>query len=1108
MRFLLLTFLVFFVGCVSENTEVKEVWEPKADALFRKLSKTETGIDFVNELITSEDFDVFRYRNFYNGGGVGIGDINNDGLSDIYLTSNMGKNRLYLNKGNFTFEDITDRAGVAGTKIWSTGVSLADVNGDGWLDIYVCNSGDVKGNRRENELFINNGNLTFTERAATYGLADKGFSTHAVFFDYDRDNDLDCYVLNNSFLPISTLGFRNLRDERDPNGGDKLFRNDNGRFVDVSTTAGIFGSIIGFGLGVTVGDVNRDNWPDLYVSNDFYERDYLYINNTDGTFSEKLEEYMSHISMFSMGADMGDLNNDGYPEIFSTDMLPEDNRRLKTMSSFETYDVYQLRLKNGYYHQYMRNMLQLNNRGQSFSEIGQLAGVSATDWSWGALIADFDNDGYKEILVCNGIYKDLTDQDFVEYLGSSEQVEAVMKGKKVDFKHYVEKMKSQKLSNYMFKRRSDLQYRNVALEWGLDEPSFSNGAAYGDLDNDGDLDLVINNVNQEIFVYKNQTQDKTNKSFLTFTFEGPEGNKFGLGVVVDVILKNGEIVSYEYFPTRGFQSSMDYKMTIGLGDSRPDSIYITWPDGKMQVLHNPTLNQNLRLRHKDAVKQAKPLTTKSTPLFQEQKRGQLVHVENDFNDFDRDRLLYHMLSTQGPAFASGDVNRDGMEDMFLGGAAGVAGKLFVQTKAGLFRHVEVPAFYDDRDAEDVSAEFFDADNDGDLDLYVVSGGSENLSQSSAIVDRLYYNESEKTDRPLFKKANADRVPALYNSGSCVRSADIDNDGDLDLFVGNHSIPSYYGISVGQSILINDGSGRFTDRTKQIAPGLERFGMVTDAVWFNFDKNGYPDLMVVGEWLSPAIFINNEGKLEKLKNGNGLDSLNGWWNSVSAADIDKDGDTDFLMGNLGLNSKFQPSPRSPISLYVNDFDQNGSMEPIFTFTHEGREYPFALRQDLIKQMSSFKKKFVYFRDYADKQVLGVVEEKLLNRADKLKFYEARSGILKNEGDGRFTFEPFPLEAQFSPVYSIAAFDANDDGNLDLVAGGNLFSVKPEVGRYDAMAAILLLVDGLGGFTPIPKHESGLDLQGQVRAIALLSTKQNRKELAFILNDDTTKFYLAK
>ena len=701
-RYLILFQILITTACTNQG-EKKE--PDKKQTLFHRLSSKETGIEFQNTLTIQEDLDVFRYRNFYNGGGVGIGDINNDGLPDVYLTSNMAENKLFLNKGNWKFEDISEKAGVKGTKNWSTGVSMADVNADGLLDIYVCNSGDVNGGNRENELFINNGDLTFTDRAKEFGLADKGFSTHAVFFDYDKDGDLDCYVLNNSFKPVSTLGYKNLRNVRDELGGHKLYKNNNGKFSDVSEAAGIYGSVIGFGLGVSIGDINQDNWPDLYISNDFYERDYLYINNQDGTFLEKLPDYMGHLSMFSMGADIADINNDGYPDIFSTDMLPEEDFRLKTLVAFETFDTYQLRLNNGYYHQFMRNMLHINNKDGSFSEVGQLGGVDATDWSWGALIADFDNDMNKEIFVCNGIYKDLINQDFVEYLGSSENMRAAIEGKKIDFNEFVEKMPSQKISNYMFVQTKDLTFENRSKDWGLDEPNFSNGAAYGDLDNDGDLDLIVSNVNQEAFVYENRSRELKSNHFLSFSFKGSGGNTFGLCAVVRVYT-NGQIFYGENMPIRGFQSSMDYKMIVGIGNnSIIDSLSVTWPDDKQEMLKDVKADQHLLLDYANA-KTVQQKKEQVRPIFKEADTNQIIHEENQFNEFDRDRLLYHMVSTEGPAFASADLNNDGLDDFYLGGSLGKPGKIYMQKSNEKFLALETNVFAPDTLADDVDAVIF------------------------------------------------------------------------------------------------------------------------------------------------------------------------------------------------------------------------------------------------------------------------------------------------------------------------------------------------------------------------------------------------------------------
>ncbi len=1096
--------VVCFLALLLAFSCTKPVEKKASESVFTKLDGGETGIAFQNTITLQEDFDVFRYRNFYNGGGVALGDINNDGLTDVFFTSNMENNRLYLNKGNWKFEDITEKAGINGSKVWSTGVSMADVNGDGLLDIYVCNSGDPNGDNRENELFINNGDLTFTDKAAEMGLADKGFSTHSVFFDYDNDGDLDCYILNNSFKPISTLGYRNLRDVRDELGGDKLMRNDNGVFTDVSEAAGIYGSVIGFGLGVTVGDINDDNWMDIYVSNDFYERDYLYINNRDGTFSEKITDLMGHISMFSMGADMADVNNDGYPDIFSTDMLPEDDERLKKLTAFETYDVYQLRLRNSYYHQFMRNMLQLNRGDGTFAEVGQMAGVAATDWSWGALMADFDNDGNKELFVCNGINRDVTDQDFIEYMGSSETIREAFLGKKIDFTKFVEGMTSTKLSNYLFKRNNSWQFQNVSAQWGLNEPSFSNGAAYGDLDNDGDLDLVVNNLNMPAFVYRNETLEhsKTGDHWLGISFKGNEKNTFGIGAKVKAY-SGSNIFYYENMPMRGFQSSMDYKMVIGTGSAdKIDSVSITWPDGKVEWMKAVTTNQVVKADYANASKAVSHTNPSEQGLLVELPDAPANHRENEYSEFNRERLIFHMLSSQGPAFAVGDVNGDGLDDMFQGGAMGQSGTLLIQDASGKFKNLRTPLFDVDSTAEDVDALFFDADGDKDLDLYVVTGGTEFANQAASLKDRLYLNQSKGGAIAWTK---SDGLPDIFQTGSCVTAADIDHDGDQDLFVGTRVIPGYYGDPPGQYILLNDGKGKFSDATASWAPALSRLGMVTDAEWADVDGDGWHDLVVVGEWMPVTVF-KNDGKGLTLTDhvSNGFDKSDGWWNEVKVQDINGDKKPDLILGNLGWNSRFRPSKEEPVSLYIADFDNNGSIDPIYTYQRGGKTYPYALRQDLLKQIPSLKKKFLYYKDYAGKTIEEVFSPEQLQKAKILRFYEPSNSIALNQGGVKFEMKQLPPEAQVAPVYAILPMDLNGDDNQDLVIAGNFFPVKPEIGRYDDMRGLVLTGDGKGNFKPLSAAASGLKVGGEVKDIEIVRTRKG-VDLAVARNNESLKLY---
>jgi len=1094
---LLLAASCLLAGCSGADRSAPETRLREApavgDQLFSRLPSSYTGVRFENRLADTRELNVFTYRNYYNGGGVALGDLTGDGLPELLLTSNLGGNRLYLNEGDFRFRDVTERAGVAGKGFWATGVTFADVNGDGLLDIYLCYAGDVAGERRANELYINqglnaNGVPAFTEMAAAYGIADEGYSTHAAFFDYDRDGYLDLYLVNNSFRPVSSFGLRNIRHVRHPLGGDKLYRNVGGRFLDVSETAGIFGSEIAFGLGVAVGDVNRDGWPDIYVSNDFFERDYLYINNGDGTFAELLDRQMPSISLSSMGLDIADIDNDGWLDIYVTDMLPEDDYRLKTTSSFEDWAGYQAKLKNDYHHQFTRNTLHLNNGNGTFSEIGQMAGVARTDWSWSALIADFDQDGHKDIHVTNGILRDVTSQDYISFLANDQTMRAAAESERVDFLGLIEETSSTMLPNYAFRNDGRLTFSNAGAAWGLNTPGFSNGAAYGDLNGDGALDLVVNNVNQEAFVYRNNARALLDNRYLQIRLEGEGPNRFGIGA--KVTLRSGERLFFqELMPSRGFQSSVDYVLTFGIGRlDTVESVTVEWPDGRVGMLTDVTANQRLTVRQSESAV-AKPVTPESaTPLFTDVTDSialGFVHRENAFVDFDREQLMPKMLSTEGPFMAVADVNGDGLDDAFIGGAKNQPGQLLIQQRAGGFVRSNEGLFEQDRVSEDLGAVFFDATGDGHPDLYVVSGGSEFSDMAPALQDRLYLNDG----RGAFRKARG-HLPSMDISGSRAAPADFDGDGDIDLFVGGRVIPWRYGIDPPSVLLENDGRGRFRDVTQQAAPDLARIGMVTDALWTDVDGDGRADLVVVGEWMPITIFRNTgAGRLERMAPP-GLERSHGWWNRIVAGDFTGDGRTDFVVGNLGLNTRLRASENEPVTMYVKDFDRNGFVEQIVSSYNDGVSYPLALRHDLIRVLPFLEARYPTYEDYARQTVADIFPPAELAGAVLKQAYTFATTLVRNNGDGSFTLVPLPLEAQLAPVYGILAADFDRDGALDLLLAGNFDGVKPEIGRMSAGYGLLLrgVGGGRGGFTPVRTSESGFLVPGQARDIQPIGTRQ--------------------
>jgi len=1075
-----LTLILF--GCKEEKEATP--------TLFQKIDAETSGIAFRNDLSFDENFNIFTYRNYYNGGGVALGDINNDGLLDIYFSANLSDNKLYLNKGDFQFEDITEKSGVAGKSAWSTGVAMADINGDGFLDIYVCNSGDIAGDNKKNELFINAGDGTFSEQAEEYGLADQGFSTHAVFFDYDKDGDLDVYLLNNSYEAIGSFNkMQNERPKRDDVGGDKLFRNDAGKFTDVSEEAGIYGSIIGFGLGITIGDVNQDSWPDIFISNDFFEKDYLYINNQDGTFTESLESSMRSISAASMGADIADINGDGLLDIFVTDMLPEIPSRLKQVTTFENWDKFQFNKNHGYHYQFSRNMLHINNGDGSFSEMGRIANVEATDWSWGALIFDMDGDGLKDLFVANGIYQDITDLDYLNFIDDEETKVKIITQEGVDYKALIDPIPINPVSNYAYHNLGDLQFENLAEEWGLGEPIHSNGAAYGDLDNDGDLDLVINNVNNPAQIFKNRSREiLPSHHFIQLKLNGKGQNTQAIGAQI-IVKAAGKKFYMEQMPNRGFQSSVDPKITIGLGEnSTIEEVNILWPDGSFTQKMGLPIDQLISFDWNSS--EALPenydfFESKKDQFFEKEEVDHLLftHQENPMVDFDRDRLTYHMFSTEGPAFSKADVNGDGLDDLYFGGAKTFAGKLYIQRDDGNFELTIQPDFELDALSEDTDAIFLDANNNGFLDLIVTSGGNESGLGSPDLADRIYFNDG----KGKFQKNLNSGLSSVLGSSSVVKAIDINGDNAFDLFIGGRLVPFVYGAPANSTLWINNGSGNFTDQTSQFAPALKEIGMVTDAEIVDYDQDGKNDLVLVGEWMAPTFFRNTGEKLELIEMPE-METLKGWYRSIAVGDFNEDGKPDLVLGNHGLNTRFKTDSKHPISMYLNDFDQNGAIEHVFTRQVGEVQVPYTLKHELEKQIPTIRKKYMRYSNYNNEMLSDLFPQEIIDKSIRKQVNQLASGALINEGNGKFIWNELPRMAQKSWIFAINVSDLNHDGHLDLILGGNLSQAKPEVGKYDASYGEVLLGNGDGTFTFWPNAQHGLKLEGDIRDFDLLGADQ--------------------
>ena len=1065
-----------------------------AGTLFTSLDKSSTGINFQNTFFDDGPLNVANYIYFYNGGGVAVGDINNDGLQDVLFTGNMVKNRLFLNKGDFKFEDITAKSGVAEKQGWCTGATMADINADGKLDIYICRSADINPKMRENLLFINNGDLSFSEKAKEYGLADSGYSTQSAFFDYDKDGDLDGFIINHSVQKYTAGVQENpaLRNEHNAAYASKLYRNDNGYFTDVTDSAGITSNVLTFGLGIAVSDFNNDGWPDVAVSNDFNEPDYLFINNRNGTFTEKLRESMDDISLYSMGSDAADYNNDGLVDLLTLDMMPEDNKTIKMHSGAENFDKFQFLFTQGFYYQYSRNMLQKNNGDGTFSEVGQQTGVSNTDWSWAALFGDYDNDGNKDLFVTNGYVKDYTEMDFMKY-SIDRLIRSMNKDSFDAVPVYISKMPTHQIPNYIFQNNGNETFTKKTSEWGFDKPNVSAGAAYADLDNDGDLDLVINNSNDYAGIYKNNSESIDKNNFLRVQLKGNAANESGIGAKVKLFCK-GQQYYQEQSPVRGFQSSSDPVLNFGIGkNSSIDLVLLIWPDDSFQKFTDVKPNQTLTVKLADAKEKWVYNITAKPSLFLQTTLPDVQHHENKFSDFTVQGLLPNYLSRQGPCIEVADVNKDGLEDFFIGGAKDQPSQIFIQNTDGTFTAKPAPAITKDAKSEDVAATFFDADNDGDKDLCVAAGGYEFDDGDASLQDRLYLNDGKGN---FTKKEDA--LPKLLTSKACVNDADVDGDGDIDLFVGGRVVAGKYPTAPHSYILLNNGKGVFTDATSNICPALQQPGMVTDALFTDLNNDKQPELIVVGEWMPIKVFINQKGKFTDASTEYIHFASSGWWNKINATDMDGDGDLDLIIGNCGLNTQFHVNEKEPMSIYYKDFDGNGSVDPVLCYYIQGVSYPVSSRDDLTEQLPGLKKKFLEYKVYAEATINDIFAADELKDAAILKAETMQTVYLENQGSKGFSLHTLPQEAQYAPVYAITATDINQDGKMDMLLAGNNTWTRIKFGRYSANHGVVLLGNGKGDFIYTTQAESGLNIRGNVRSMQLIKTG-NTQSIITGIND---------
>lgn len=1070
----ILLLLVLISGCKRDDT------------LFTLLDAGKTGVDFNNYIDEDEENNVLRYGYFYNGGGVAAADFNNDGLIDLYFTGNMVANKLYLNRGDMEFEDVSEKSGTGLNEGWKTGVSLVDINDDGWVDIFVSRAGAQDPRLRTKLLYINNGKTadgipTFTEKAAEYGLNDASYTTQAVFFDYDRDGDTDCFLLNHSLQEYA--GFSNLiasyRQQRNEAYGNKLLRNDGGKFMNVTDSAGIVSNVLSFGLGVNVNDFNNDGWQDLYIANDYNENDYLYLNEKNGKFREVIRESMGHVSLFSMGTDAADINNDGLMDVLTLDMLPGSNERIKLTSGDDNYDKYQQLLRAGFHDQSMRNMLQLNNGTNQngvpvFSEIGQLAGVSNTDWSWAALMADFDNDGWKDIFISNGYARDYTNMEFLKY-SADKQVQQNQGSDAPKQMEIIAQMPPINEPDYIFQNQKNLTFSKRTKEWGFEKNNQSNGAIYADLDNDGDLDLVTNNVSQKAFIYRNNAEKMSGgNASLRVKLSSP---KYAYLAGAKVTLYGDSLTQTQNFiPVRGFQSAQWDALHFGLGgNARIDSLAVTWADGSRQVLKGVS-GKEVTLRYADARKGAETLAAPA-PLWEPASLIDFTHTEDARNDFRIQTLLPAMLTYQGPHLAQKDINGDGTDDFYIAGARGQAGALFLSSNAA-FRKSSQPAFEADAAFEDADAGFLDADGDDDQDLLVTSAGYELNAGDPLLLPRLYLNE-----KGVFKKAP---FPAVGPNASSIAAADVDKDGDVDIFLGSRVTPGRFPESPGGILMVNNGKAGFTDETGKLAPDLRKAGMITDAAFEDLEKDGFPELILTADWMPVQIFGNNKGKLADASRKWGTADLQGCWNALQPADLDGDGDTDFVVGNMGKNWQWNVTSPDSLALYAADFDKLNRIVPVIAVTEQGKQYPYASRDELLDQIPSLKKKYTDYISYSKASLVEMLPGDKLSNAKKLTVNEYRTGIFENL-NGKLVFRALPMEAQFAPVHAIAVNDMDGDGKPDIVLGGNTRQTRVRMGKSDASLLQVFSNRGALKFSYLPQRRSGFYVTGDVRSLAVLQAK---------------------